>query len=59
VAESEAKGHVKRLEQRQHAAVVLEEELGEAKQREAQLQEQADGFEAPKFGIVSRPNLLS
>jgi hypothetical protein len=30
VAESEAKGHVKRLEQRQHAAVVLEEELGEA-----------------------------
>jgi len=48
VAESEAKGHVKRLEQRQHAVVVLEEELGEAKQREAQLQEQADAFEAPK-----------
>jgi hypothetical protein len=48
VAESEAKGHVKRLEQRQHAAVVLEEELSEAKQREAQLQEQADAFEAPK-----------
>ena len=48
VAESEAKGHVKRLEQRQQAAMVLEEELGEAKQREAQLQEQADAFEAPK-----------
>jgi hypothetical protein len=48
VAESEAKGHVKRLEQRQQAAMVLEEALGEAKQREAQLQEQVDEFEAPK-----------
>lgn len=48
VAESEAKGHVKRLEQRQQAAVGLEEKLGEAKQREAQLQEQVDAFEAPK-----------
>lgn len=35
VAESEAKGHVKRLEQRQQTAVVLEEDLSEAKQREA------------------------
>jgi hypothetical protein len=48
VAESEAKGHVKRLEQRERAVVVLEEKLGEAKQREAQRQEQVDAFEAPK-----------
>jgi len=48
VAESEAKGHVKRLEQRERTVVVLEEKLGEAKQREAQRQEQVDGFEAPK-----------
>jgi hypothetical protein len=48
VLESEAKGHVKRLEQRQHAAAQLQGELGEVKQRESQLQEQVDKFEAPK-----------
>lgn len=48
VAESASKGHVKRLEQRECAAVVLEEKLSEAKKREAQLQEQVDHFEAPK-----------
>lgn len=48
VLESEAKGHVKRLEQRQYAAAQLQGELGEVKQRESQLQEQVDKFEAPK-----------
>ena len=48
VLASEAKGHVKRLEQRQHATAQLEDELGEVKQHEAQLQERVDGFEAPK-----------
>lgn len=48
VAESEGKGHAKRLEQRQYAAVVLEEKLDEAKQRKGQLQEQVDAFDAPK-----------
>jgi hypothetical protein len=48
VAQSEAQGHGKRLEQRQRAAAVVEEKLSKAKQHEAQLQEQVDGFEAPK-----------
>ena len=46
--ESEAKGHGKRLEQRQHAAARLQQELGEVKQHEAQLQERMDKLEAPK-----------
>jgi hypothetical protein len=48
VAQSEAQGHGKRLEQRQRAAAVVEEKRSKAKQHEAQLQEQVDGFEAPK-----------
>jgi hypothetical protein len=48
VAESVAKGHGKRLEQRQHAADELEQELREAVQHEAHWQEQVDNFEAPK-----------
>ena len=48
VAESKAKGHGKRLEQRQRAVAQLEDELGEVKQREAQLQGQVDQFEGPK-----------
>jgi flagellar biosynthesis GTPase FlhF len=48
VAESEAKGHGKRLEQRQRAAAKLEQELSEAEQHEARWQEQESGFKAPK-----------
>src|SRR5882724_3402396 len=48
VAQSEAQGHGKRLEQRQRATAVVEEKLSKAKQHEAQLPEQVDGFEAPK-----------
>jgi hypothetical protein len=48
VAQSEAQGHGKRLEQRQRAASELEDKLREAQQHEAHLQEQVDGFEAPK-----------
>jgi hypothetical protein len=47
-AQSEAQGHGKRLEQRQRAASELEDKLREAQQHEAHLQEQVDGFEAPK-----------
>ena len=48
VAESQAKGHGTRLEQRQCAAVVLEQELSKAQKHEAHLQEQVASFEAPK-----------
>jgi hypothetical protein len=48
VAQSEAQGHGKRLEQRRRAAAELESKLSEAQQHEAHLQEQVDGFEAPK-----------
>lgn len=48
VAESEAKGHGTRLEQRQQAAAELEKELGEVEQQQAQLQGKVDAFEAPK-----------
>ena len=48
VAQSEAPGPGKRLEQRQRAATELEAQLREAQQHEADLQEQVDGFEAPK-----------
>jgi len=48
VAQSEAQGHGKRLEQRQRAASELEDKLREVQQHEAHLQEQVDGFEAPK-----------
>ena len=48
VAQSQAQGHGKRLEQRQCAATELEDKLREAQQHEAHLQEQVDGFEAPK-----------
>ena len=48
VVESEAKGHGKRLEQRQRAVAGLTQELSEALQHEAALQEQIDSFEAPK-----------
>jgi hypothetical protein len=48
MAQSEAKGHGKRLEQRQRAATVLEQELGEAIQHEARLQEHIDDLEEPK-----------
>jgi len=48
VAESEAKGHGKRLEQRQRAAAELEQELSETEQNEARWHEQEGGFEAPK-----------
>lgn len=41
VAESEAKGHGRRLEQRQGKLVILEEELKDAKGKEAKLSEQA------------------
>lgn len=48
VAESEAKGHGKRLEQRQRAAAELEQELSEAAQHEARRQERVNDVEAPK-----------
>ena len=48
VAESEAKGHGKRLEQRQRALAVLEQELSEVEPHEAGLQEQVSAFEEPK-----------
>ena len=48
VAESAAKGHGKRLEQRQRAAAELEQELSEAEQHEARWHEQERGFKAPK-----------
>ena len=48
VVESEAKGHSKRLDQRQRAAAVLEQERSEAVQHEARLQEHVDDFEGPK-----------
>ncbi len=48
VAQSEAQGHGKRLEQRQRASTELEAKLREAQQHEAYLQEQVDGFAAPK-----------
>jgi len=48
VAQSEAQGHGKRLEQRQRAVAELEAKLREVQQHEANLQEQVDGFEAPK-----------
>jgi hypothetical protein len=41
VAESEAKGHGKRLEQRQYKLVTLEQELKDAKGKQAKLSEQA------------------
>ena len=48
VTQSQARGHGKRLEQRQRAASELEEKLREAQQHEANVQAQVDGFEAPK-----------
>ncbi|PON17153.1 hypothetical protein C2W62_14725, partial [Candidatus Entotheonella serta] len=48
LAQSEAQGHGKRLEQRQRASTELEAKLREAQQHEAYLQEQVDGFAAPK-----------
>ena len=48
VAQSQVRGHGKRLEQRQRAAGELEEKLREAQQQEAHLQAQVDGFDAPK-----------
>lgn len=48
VAQSQSRGHGKRLEQRQRAAAELEEKLCEAQQYEAHLQAQVDDFEAPK-----------
>ena len=48
VAESEAKRHGTRLEQRQRAAAALEHERSEAQQHEARLQEQVSAFDAPK-----------
>lgn len=48
VAQSEAKGHGKRLDQRQRAAAVLEQELREAVQHEARLQERLDDLAGPK-----------
>jgi hypothetical protein len=48
VAESEAKGHGQRLEQRQRAAAALEQARSETEQNEARWHEQAGGFEAPK-----------
>jgi hypothetical protein len=48
VSQSQARGHSKRLEQRQRAASELEDKLREAKQQEVHLQEQVDRFEAPK-----------
>jgi hypothetical protein len=48
VAQSEAQGHGKRLEQRQRAAAELEAKRREVQQHEVHLQEQVDGFEAPK-----------
>jgi hypothetical protein len=48
VSQSQARGHGKRLEQRQRAAAELEDQLDEAQRHEADLQEQVDGFEAPK-----------
>jgi hypothetical protein len=48
VSQSQARGHGKRLEQRQQAAAELEDKLVEVQQHEAYLQEQVDGFEAPK-----------
>src|SRR6266403_577378 len=48
VAESEAKGHGTRLEQRQRAVAELEQDLSEAEQHEARWHEQERGFKAPK-----------
>jgi predicted RNase H-like nuclease (RuvC/YqgF family) len=48
VAQSQAQGHGKRLKQRQRAATELEDKLREAQQRQADLQERVDSFEAPK-----------
>jgi hypothetical protein len=48
VAQSQAQGHGKRLEQRQRAAAELEGKLREVQQHASHLQEQVDGFEAPK-----------
>lgn len=48
VAESEEKGHTKRLEQRKRALAVLEEDLKEARQKEEKLQEQADALGPPR-----------
>ena len=48
VSQSQARGHGKRLDQRQRAAAELEDKLDEAQRHEADLQEQVDGFEAPK-----------
>jgi hypothetical protein len=48
VAASAARGHGKRLEQRQRAAAELEQGLSEAERDAARLQAQVGGFEAPK-----------
>jgi len=48
VAESEAKGHGTRLEQRQRAVAELAQALSEAAQHEARWHEQERGFQAPK-----------
>jgi hypothetical protein len=48
LAQSEARGHGKRLEQRQRATAELEDKLREAQQSERHWQKQVDGFEAPK-----------
>lgn len=48
VSQSQARGHGKRLEQRQRAAAELEDKLREAQRHESHLQEQIDNFEAPK-----------
>ncbi len=45
---TEASGHGKRLEQRQRALAVLEQELSEVEPHEAGLQEQVSAFEEPK-----------
>jgi hypothetical protein len=48
VAESEAKGHGKRLEQRQRTQMELEKELKAAEQQQAKLTERAQALGAPK-----------
>jgi hypothetical protein len=47
VAESEAHGHGKRLEQRRHALVTLEQELKGATEQHAKVAEQAAALDAP------------
>jgi len=48
VAESEAKGHGKRLEQRQHAQVKCEGDLQAAEQQQTELTERLEAIGAPK-----------